>query len=98
MALSTARKIATVRAQVRPGQQSPAGEGHDQAEDQVRPAPSGGVELEGVVAGGDIELVLKDGHQPLQRLETPTMIIMIAANKMKPTAHPLASSAGRADR
>jgi hypothetical protein len=29
---------------------------------------------------------------------TPTMIIMMAANKMNPTAHPLVSSARRADR
>src|SRR5215211_933025 len=49
-------------------QQSPAGEGHQQPEDQVDPAPGGGVQLEQVVAGGDIELVLEDGHQALQRL------------------------------
>jgi hypothetical protein len=30
--------------------------------------------------------------------KTPTMIIMIAANKMNPTAAPLGSSARRADR
>ena len=35
---------------------------------------------------------------PCNAWNTPTMIIMIAANKMKPTAHPLASSAGRAER
>src|SRR5918994_3833095 len=49
-----------------PREQPPAGEGHDQPQDQMRPAPGGGVELEGVVAGGHIELVLEDGHQPLE--------------------------------
>src|ERR687898_256470 len=53
-----------------PARQQPvAGEGHDQAEDQVDPAPGGGVELEQVVAGGHIELVLEDGDQALQGLE-----------------------------
>src|SRR5215211_7099228 len=46
-------------------QQPIAGEGHHQAEDQVDPAPGGGVELEQVVAGGHIELVLEDGDQAL---------------------------------
>src|SRR5215212_11310014 len=54
-----------------PRQQPPAGEGHDQTKDQVGPAPGGGVELEDVVAGGDIELVLEDGDEPLQGLEHP---------------------------
>src|SRR5918994_4319153 len=49
-------------------QQPPAGEGHQQAEQQVDPAPAGGVELEQVVAGGDIELVLEDRDEALQRL------------------------------
>src|SRR5215217_5267529 len=49
-----------------PARQQPiAGEGHRQPEQQVDPAPGGGVELEQVVAGGDIELVLEDGDQPL---------------------------------
>src|SRR5215203_4889914 len=50
-------------------QQSPAGEGHHQPDQQVDPAPGGGVELEGVVAGGHIELVLEDGDQALQGLK-----------------------------
>src|SRR5829696_4437351 len=50
-------------------QQPPAGDGHHQPDQQVDPAPGGGVELEGVVAGGDIELVLEDGDQTLQGLE-----------------------------
>src|SRR5215213_7958236 len=55
-----------------PARQQPiAGEGHQQADHQVNPAPGGGVELEGVVAGGDIELVLEDGDQTLQGLEDP---------------------------
>src|SRR5215203_1693144 len=62
------------RHRARPGpprQQPPAGEGHQQAEDQVGPAPGGGVELEEVVAGGDVELVLEDGDEPLDGLEHP---------------------------
>jgi hypothetical protein len=35
----------------------------------VDPAPGRDVELEQVVAGGDVELVLEDGDQALQRLE-----------------------------
>jgi hypothetical protein len=50
-------------------QQPPAGEGHQQPDQQVDPAPGGGVELEQVIAGGDIELVLEDRDEPLQRLE-----------------------------
>src|SRR4029453_11445520 len=42
-------------------QQPPAGEAHQQAEQQVDPAPGGGVELKQVVAGGDLELVVDDG-------------------------------------
>src|SRR4029453_6882174 len=48
-------------------QQPPAGEAHQQANQQVDPAPGGGVELEQVVAGGDVELVLEDGEPALQR-------------------------------
>jgi hypothetical protein len=70
-------------------QQPPAGEGHQQAEHQVDPAPGGGVELEQVVAGLDVELVLEDADQALQAWNTPTMSIMIAANRMNPTAMPL---------
>src|SRR5215211_7323471 len=51
-----------------PREQPPAGESHNQAEHQVDPAPGGGVELEGVVAGGDVELVLEDRDQALQGL------------------------------
>ena len=36
--------------------------------------------------------------RPWSAWNTPTMIIMIAANKMKPTAVPLGSSARRSDR
>src|SRR5215208_6841623 len=54
-----------------PRQQPPAGEGHQQPDQQMGPAPGGGVELEQVVAGRDIELVLEDADQPLQGLEHP---------------------------
>src|SRR5215207_5109183 len=47
-----------------PRQQPPAGEGHQQPDQQVDPAPGGGVELEQVVAGGDVELVLEDADEP----------------------------------
>jgi hypothetical protein len=42
--------IPTTRAQVRPDNNPKPGEGHDQADQQVDPAPGGGVELEQVVA------------------------------------------------
>jgi hypothetical protein len=35
---------------------------------------------------------------PWRAWNTPTMISMMAANKMNPTAHPLGSSARRAER
>ena len=42
------------------GQHGEAGEEHEQAEQQVDPAPAGGIELQQVVRGGDVELVLEE--------------------------------------
>ena len=78
------------RHRARPGpprEQPPAGEGHQQPDQQVDPAPGGGVELEQVVAGGRRRTRSRRCRRaPATSCKTPTMIIMIAANKMNPTA------------
>ena len=89
MALSTARMGPPARA--RPTDNNP-----QPAKATTRPRirwvhPGGGVELEQIVAGGHIELVLEDADEPGSP-GNPTMIIMIAANKMNKTAVPLVSS------
>jgi hypothetical protein len=51
------------------GQQADARAGDDQPEDQVDPAPGGLVELEQVLLGGDVEVVVEDRHQAGDGLE-----------------------------
>ena len=47
------------------GEQSGTDQDDKDAEEQVDPAPGGGVELEGVVDGVDVELVVDDGDEAL---------------------------------
>ena len=56
----------------RPGparEQRPAAAQHEDADQQVDPAPGARVELEGVVAGHDEELVVDDRHEAGDDLE-----------------------------
>jgi hypothetical protein len=61
--------MATARAQVRPDSSPTPRAGDDQPEDQVHPAPGGLVELEEVLLGVDVEVVVEDRHQAGEGLE-----------------------------
>ncbi len=52
-------------------QEGEPGKGHDDAEDQVNPAPRGDVELEDVLLAKDEERVVHEGHEALEGVEDP---------------------------
>ena len=75
-----------VRAQTAPLNTAEAREQDDDAADQVDPPPRGRVELEHVVGGDRVELVLDDAREPASAWKDPIRIIMTPANAVQPTA------------
>jgi hypothetical protein len=71
MTPTMARIVATTRGPGRPREQGETGQEDHDPEDQVDPAPCGDVERVRVVPSQHEELVVQQGHEPVQRLQDP---------------------------